>query len=71
VKAGELRKLNDKELRERLTQAHQTIFDLRSQAETEKLAKPSEVTKAKRDIARILMILGERERAAKAAAAPN
>ena len=64
MKADDVRKLSDEELDEHLAQLHKTLFGLRSQAETEKLEKPSEVTKAKRDIARILTVQGERRRAA-------
>ena len=68
MKASELRKLTDQELNERMAKERQTIFELRAQAETEKLQKPSEVTKAKREIARILGILSERARQAAAGA---
>ena len=64
MKAGEVRKFNDQELRERLEGQHKRLFELRSQAETEKLEKPSEVTKAKREIARLMTIIGERSRGA-------
>ena len=60
MKARDLRKLNDQELRERLTQGYRRLLDLRTQAETEKLEKPSDVTKAKREIARIFTLFRER-----------
>lgn len=40
------------------------VFDLRTQAETEELHVPSELSKARRDIARLRTILRERELAA-------
>ena len=61
MKAGDLRKMNDQELRERLDEHYKRLFELRTQAETEKLEKPSEMTQAKREIARIFTILKERE----------
>ena len=60
MKARDLRKMNDQELRERLDGQYKRLFELRAQAETEKLEKPSEVTQAKREIARIFTILKER-----------
>ncbi len=44
------------------------VFDLRTQAETEELQVPSELRKARRDIARMKTILKERERAGAAPA---
>ena len=64
MKPAELRKLNEKELQDRLDAQHKRLFELRTQAETEKLEKPTDVTQAKREIARILTILGERARGA-------
>jgi large subunit ribosomal protein L29 len=46
------------ELREK--QRH--LYDLRSQAVTEKLEDPSQIVKVRRDIARIKTIQAERER---------
>jgi len=60
VKARQLREMTDDELRERLAEQHKRLFGLRTQAETEKLEKPTEMTQAKREVARILTILGER-----------
>lgn len=68
MKARELRKLSDEELAARLEEQHKVLFGLRGQAETEKLEKPSQVTAAKREIARILTIQGERTRAGAAPA---
>ena len=67
MKAKELRQLSDEELRIELERLRRHLFDLRSQAVTEKLEDPTMLTKAKRDMARILTIQGERS-AAKAAA---
>ena len=60
MKAGDLRKMNDQELRDRIDEHYKRLFELRTQAETEKLEKPSEMTQAKREIARIFTILKER-----------
>jgi len=69
VKADDLRNLTDEELQQRLDEHHQRLFQLRSQAETEKLEKPTEMTQAKREVARILTI--RRERRARSEAKPS
>ena len=45
------------------------MFDLHSQAVTEKLEDPTQITKAKRDIARLLTVARQRELSAEAEAA--
>ena len=61
MKTSEIRQLSDEELRTELERVRRHLFDVRSQAVTEKLEDPSMLTKAKRDIARILTIMRERE----------
>ena len=68
MKIKELRQLSDEELRLELDRVRRHLFDLRSQAVTEKLEDPSMLTKAKRDMARLLTL--QRERRAPAPA-PN
>ncbi|MFP4353691.1 MAG: 50S ribosomal protein L29 [Phycisphaerae bacterium] len=58
---SEVRQLNDEELQLELDRLHRHVFDLRSQAVTEKLEDPSLLTKARRDIARMLTVQRERE----------
>lgn len=60
----EIRGLSDEELRLELDRLKQRLFDLRSQSVTEKLEDPSMLTGAKRDIARIMTAMRERQRAA-------
>jgi len=64
MKIKEVRQLNDEELRTELGRLRRHLFDIRSQAVTEKLEDPSMLTKAKRDIARILTEMRQREQAA-------
>lgn len=64
MKISEIRELTDEELRAELDRLRQHLFDLRSQAVTEKLEDASILTGAKRDIARILTVMREREQAA-------
>jgi large subunit ribosomal protein L29 len=66
MKIKQVRELVDEELESELQRLRRQLFDLRSQSVTEKLEDPSLVTKAQRDIARILTVQKERETAAKA-----
>ncbi len=67
-KPAELREQSDDQLELSLREVQQSLFRLRLQSETERLEAPSEVVKAKREIARIKTILRlraiEREKAA-------
>jgi len=60
MKVSEIRELSDEELRTELERLHRHVFDLRSQSVTEKLEDPTLVTKARRDIARVLTVTKER-----------
>ncbi len=61
MKAKELRKLTNEELQEKLKELKEKLLKLRFQNEIGGLEKPSEIRNTKRDIARILTILRERE----------
>ena len=67
--ATELREMSSEELGHQLSSARQELFRLRFQASTEKLEAPSNLRKLRRDVARILTIRRERERAGAATAA--
>lgn len=56
----EIKELKVEELHSELARMRRHLFDLRSQAVTEKLGNPRQVTRTKRDIARILTVLTER-----------
>jgi large subunit ribosomal protein L29 len=60
-KPAELREQSDDQLELTLKEVQQNLFRLRLQSETERLEAPSEILKAKREIARIKTILRERE----------
>lgn len=60
MNVAEIRQMKTEELYLELDRLRRHAFDLRSQAVTEKLQDPSMLTKAKRDIARVLTVLGER-----------
>ncbi len=60
-KAVELRGMSDEQLGLTLRETVDNLFRLRFQAETEKVEAPSEIKKAKREVARIKTIQRERE----------
>lgn len=61
MKINEVQQLNDDELKVELDRLRRHLFDLRSQAVTEKLENPAMITKARRDVARILTVQRRRE----------
>ena len=61
MKIQEIRELTDEELASELDRLRRHLFDLRAQSVTEKLADPSMITKARRDIARILKVTKQRQ----------
>ena len=60
MKIAEIRQMKTDELHSELDRLRRRVFDLRSQAVTEKLHDPSLLTRAKRDIARLFTVLRER-----------
>ena len=64
MKISEIRNMTAEELQAELSRLRRHAFDLRSQAVTEKLEDPSMLTKAQRDIARILTVIRQNEIAA-------
>ncbi len=68
-KPAELREQSTDQLDLLLKETQQNMFRLRLQSETERLEAPSEIIKAKREIARIKTILRLREIDAERAAA--
>jgi large subunit ribosomal protein L29 len=74
MKIKEIRERQTEHLQHELAEAQKHLFDLRSQAVTEKLEDPSQLGKTKKAIARIKTVLRQREleaaKPAPAAAAP-
>ncbi|MFA9429608.1 50S ribosomal protein L29 [Egicoccus sp. AB-alg2] len=62
--ATELRELPDDELRQALTESKEELFNLRFQVVTGQLDDPRRIKTVKREIARILTVMREREIAA-------
>jgi large subunit ribosomal protein L29 len=61
VKVGELLDLGDPELETRLDESRRELFNLRFQLATGQLDNPSRIREVRRDVARILTVLRERE----------
>ncbi len=62
----EIRNQQDEQLQAALLDQIKHLFDLRTQAVTEKLEDPSQLGKARREIARIRTVQRQRQLAAKA-----
>jgi large subunit ribosomal protein L29 len=60
LKASEIRELTDDELDRRLDESRQELFNLRFQHATGALENPAALSRAKRDIARLLTLAHER-----------
>jgi large subunit ribosomal protein L29 len=65
MKAKEIREKETGHLKHELEDQRKHLFDLRSQAVTEKLEDPSQLKKTRKDIARMMTILKQRELEAK------
>jgi len=61
MKINELRKLSDKELQDKVIESKRELFDLRLKQSTGSLEKPSKIKEDRKTIARIKMIIAERE----------
>jgi large subunit ribosomal protein L29 len=64
VRATELRELPEEELRVRLTEQKEELFNLRFQVVTGQLDNYKRLQQVKREIARVMTVLREREFAA-------
>ncbi len=60
MKISEIREMKTEELHAELDRMRRHLFDLRSQAVTEKLENPSLITNARKDIARVFTVMQER-----------
>jgi large subunit ribosomal protein L29 len=70
-KPADYRAMADDQLDLTLRDLEKHLFQLRFQSATDRLETPSEMVKAKRDIARVLTIKRERELAAMKQGAPS
>ena len=63
AKLKELRDKSVEDLQREIVEKQKHLFDLRSQAVTEKLEDPTQLTKTRKEIARIKTIIRERQTA--------
>ena len=61
VKTADYREMDDEQLNHSLREMNKNLFHLRFQSATDRLETPSEIKKAKQQIARLRTILRERE----------
>jgi large subunit ribosomal protein L29 len=64
MKAKELRELSIPELKERVAKLREELMNLRFQKTIHRLENPMRIRQVKREIARVLTILKEKERSA-------
>jgi len=69
MKAKDYREMSTDELGDRLGELERNLFDLRTQAVTEKLENSKAIRNIRRDIARLKTIICERNRASSTAEA--
>ncbi len=60
MKISEIRDMKTAELKHEVERVRQHVFELRSQAVTEKLENPHQIKLARRDIARMMTVLHDR-----------
>jgi large subunit ribosomal protein L29 len=65
MKAAEIRELTEAELRQKLQETQQELFNLRVQQTAGQLEKPSRLRDLRKDIARMHTLLAERARASR------
>lgn len=68
-KAKDVRALSTEDIKTKVAEMRRRLFDLKAQSVTENLKNPCELPHTRKAIARMLTILGERGREAKAAPA--
>lgn len=71
MKIAEIRELPNEEIRRELAEKKRALFNLRFQRETQQLERPAELRKLRKDIARLLTALRERELGIRGAPRPG
>ena len=66
MKAVEIRELPTEDIDREIAERRRALFNLRFQRETEQVERPSELRRVKREIARLMTIRRERDRADRA-----
>jgi large subunit ribosomal protein L29 len=65
MQATEIRELNDQELQDRIAELREERFRLRLRAATQPLEQPHRLRDLRKDIARIMTVLTERQKGSK------
>ena len=65
MQATEIRELNDQELRDRIAELREERFRLRLRAATQPLEQPHRLRDLRKDIARMMTVLTERQKGVK------
>ena len=65
MNASKLREMTIEELQEKLRKEKEALFKLRFRAATGKLENPMKIRTIRREIARVITTLGEKERSAR------
>jgi large subunit ribosomal protein L29 len=60
MKAAELKQLTDEELRQRLEDSRQELFDFRVQKATGQMERPLRARTMRREVARVLTVMKQR-----------
>ncbi|WP_418667766.1 50S ribosomal protein L29 [Allofournierella sp.] len=63
MKAADLREMSAKELNEKLVELKQELFNLRFQHAINQLDNPGRIATVKKDIARVMTVLAQNEKA--------
>ena len=71
MKASDLREMTREELRDKEVELAQQLFNLRLQKVTGQLENPAKVHQTRREMARVLTVLGEKKRRAEEKAAED
>ncbi len=61
MKVSEIRKLSDKQIEEKVRETKKELLNLRVKNATGSLEKPSKLKELKKDVARMLTVLKERQ----------
>jgi large subunit ribosomal protein L29 len=64
VKANTMREMTPDEIRERVTELREELFNLRFRNSMKQLDNPLKIRESRREMARLLAVLREKERAA-------
>ncbi len=68
---SELRAMSDADLRDQLAESKRELFNLRMQLAARQLENFRRIREVRRDVARVLTVLGERSRAGSAPSTPS